>query len=120
MNARSLVWLAMLGVMSVAQAGAQILTPATSATLHSRILAEDRTVLVAVPESYARGAERYPVVYLTDADWNFAHTRSSAQFLARNRIIPEVIVVGVTNPDAEGLRVPNVWGNGLHVFSYTC
>ena len=99
MNARSVVCLAILGVMSVAEAGAQLLPPATSATLHSKMLGENRTVFVAVPESYARGAERYPVVYLTDADWNFAHTRSSAQFLARNRIIPEVIVVGVTNPD---------------------
>lgn len=100
MNARLLVGFAMLGVtMSVAEVGAQLLPAGISERLRSRILAEDRTVFVAVPESYARGAERYPVVYITDADWNFAHTRSSAQFLARNRIIPEVIVVGITNPD---------------------
>jgi hypothetical protein len=98
MTTRSVVWPGLLGVvMSAAEAGAQLLSPARPVTLHSRILSEDRTVFVAVPESYARGATRYPVVYLTDADWNFAHTQSSAQLLARNRIIPEVIVVGVTN-----------------------
>jgi predicted alpha/beta superfamily hydrolase len=100
MTKRSLVWFGMLGVViSVAEAGAQLLPAATSVTLRSRILAEERTVFVALPESYGRGAARYPVVYLTDANWNFAHTRSSAQLLARNRIIPEVIIVGVTHPD---------------------
>ena len=63
MNARSLVWPALLGVLlSIAEAGAQLLSAASSVTLQSRILAENRTVFVAVPESYARGAERYPVV----------------------------------------------------------
>jgi uncharacterized protein len=101
MTSRLPVWLGpLVVVLSVADARAQHLPAATSVTLHSTILAEDRRVFVAVPESYARGAGRYPVVYLTDADWNFAHTRSSAQLLARNRVIPDVIVVGVSNlPD---------------------
>ena len=100
MKAISLVWFATLAVVaSTPEAGAQLLSAATSVTLHSQTLGEDRTVLVALPESYGRGADRYPVVYLTDANWNFAHTRSSAQLLARNRLIPEVIIVGVTNPD---------------------
>lgn len=100
MSTRTILWLATLGVvLSSVPAGAQVLPAATSATLRSQVLGEDRTVFVAVPESYTQGADRYPVVYLTDADWNFAHTRSSAQFLARNRIMPEVIVVGITNPD---------------------
>ena len=68
-------------------------------TLPSKILGEDRTVYVALPASYSRGGQAYPVLYLTDAQWNFAQTQTSAAFLARNRIIPEVIVVGVTNRD---------------------
>ena len=100
MKVSSLGWLVVLAAaINTPEAGAQLLPPAASITLHSRALGEDRTVFVAVPESYERGAGRYPVVYLTDANWNFAHTRSSAQLLARNRIIPEVIVVGMTNPD---------------------
>ena len=77
-------------------------TPITAGevfTLHSKILGEDRTVYVALPASYTRSGQTYPVLYLTDAQWNFAHTQTSAAFLARNRIIPEVIVVGVTNRD---------------------
>ena len=68
-------------------------------TLHSNILGEDRRVYVALPSSYSRGVQAYPVLYLTDAQWNFGHTRTTAEFLARNVIIPEMIVVGVTDPD---------------------
>jgi len=100
MKARSFAWVTLLAALiRTPEALAQLLPAAASATLHSQILGEDRTVFVALPASYAWGSERYPVIYLTDAAWNFAHTRSSAQFLARNRMIPEVIIVGVTNPD---------------------
>lgn len=49
-----------------APAGAQILQ-AESKSIHSEILGEDRTVFVSLPNSYSRGTDRYPVVYLTDA-----------------------------------------------------
>lgn len=39
------------------------------------------------------------MLYLTDAQWQFAQTRTTVEFLARNGIIPEIIVVEVTNPD---------------------
>ena len=68
-------------------------------TLHSEILGEDPTIFVALPASYGTGTDRYPVLYLTDAQWQFAQTRTSAEFLARNGLIPEMIIVGITNPD---------------------
>jgi len=39
------------------------------------------------------------VLYLTDAQFQFAHATTSAAFLSRNLIVPEMIVVGVTNLD---------------------
>jgi uncharacterized protein len=68
-------------------------------TFPSKVLGEERTVLVSLPQSYAHSVRRYPVLYLTDAQWHFDHTRSTAAFLARNGLIPEIIVVGVTNID---------------------
>jgi predicted alpha/beta superfamily hydrolase len=68
-------------------------------TLHSKILGEERTVFISVPVSYTRGAQRYPVLYLTDAQGQFDQSRSSAAFLARNGLVPEIIVVGVANND---------------------
>src|SRR5215470_5157590 len=68
-------------------------------TLHSNILGEERTVLVSLPESYAFSAHKYPVLYLTDAQWDFDPTRTTVGNLARNRLMPEVIIIGVTNTD---------------------
>jgi predicted alpha/beta superfamily hydrolase len=68
-------------------------------TLHSKILGEEREVFISVPVSYTQGNQRYPVLYLTDAQWQFDQSRTSAAFLARNSLIPEVIVVGVANSD---------------------
>lgn len=68
-------------------------------TISSRILGQDRTILVSLPASYGQGTQRYPVLYITDAEWQFDQAWSSAAFLARNGIIPEIIVVGVTNID---------------------
>ncbi len=88
-----MAWTATLcNAASVISAGEQI-------TLHSGILAEDRTIFVALPASYPSGTARYPVLYLTDAQWQFEQARATTQFLARNRIIPEMIVVGVANRD---------------------
>src|SRR5215472_10270720 len=85
---------------SSALAIAQTVIPAgEQITLHSKILGEDRNIFVALPVSYAGSDEKYPVLYLTDAQLFFDSTRSTAAFLARERIIPDVIVVGVTNPD---------------------
>jgi predicted alpha/beta superfamily hydrolase len=65
----------------------------------SKVMGEERTLFVSVPDSYAKTARRYPVLYLTDAEAQFEHTRATAAFLARNGFMPEVIVVGVTNTD---------------------
>lgn len=81
------------GAVAVIPAGEQL-------SLHSEILGEDRTIFVSFPGSYATGTDRYPVLYLTDAQWQFAQTRSSVEFLARSRLIPEMIVVGITSPES--------------------
>lgn len=67
-------------------------------TLHSKILGEDRLVFISTPPSYD-GGRRYPVLYLTDAQFNFDEARSSAGFLSRNVLIPQMIVVGIVNKD---------------------
>jgi predicted alpha/beta superfamily hydrolase len=66
-------------------------------TLHSKILGEERVMAVVTPASYARSKARYPVLYLTDGDAQIGHLRASAEFLARNGLMPEVILVGILN-----------------------
>src|SRR5215210_576836 len=67
--------------------------------IKSQVLGEERTVLVRVPAGYARGSERFPVLYMTDGDAHIQHTSATVSFLARNARMPEMIVVGVTNTD---------------------
>jgi predicted alpha/beta superfamily hydrolase len=63
------------------------------------VLGEERAFFVRTPPGYAQGAERFPVLYVTDAHTQFAHTVTTVEFLARNGRMPEMIVVGVTNTD---------------------
>jgi predicted alpha/beta superfamily hydrolase len=78
--------------------------------LNSTIVKDQYRIYVALPDLYdADRAEKYPVVYLLDADWYFDLETSAAprigngvvgitDYLAQQGIIPEVIVVGVGYP----------------------
>jgi uncharacterized protein len=66
-------------------------------TLRSVVLDEERTLAVVTPASYGRSQARYPVLYLTDAEAQIGHLRATADFLARNGLIPDMIVVGIFN-----------------------
>jgi predicted alpha/beta superfamily hydrolase len=67
--------------------------------LRSQILGEERGLFVHLPARYDATTERYPVLYLTDAETQFVHTSATVDFLARNGLIPAMIVVGITNTD---------------------
>jgi len=68
-------------------------------TLKSEILGEERTVMIHLPPGYEAGTQRYPVLYLTDAEAQFRHTAATADFLAVQGRIPPLIVVAITNTD---------------------
>ena len=64
----------------------------------SETLREPRRLLVYLPPNYEQAREqRYPVLYLLDAEAHFHHATGIVQFLAENGRIPQLIVVGVTN-----------------------
>jgi predicted alpha/beta superfamily hydrolase len=73
-------------------------------SLRSTILQETRKFYVHVPTSAAGQQatnKRYPVVYLFDADAQFAAATSMIQYLSThyNTLCPEMIVVGLLHPD---------------------
>jgi predicted alpha/beta superfamily hydrolase len=68
-------------------------------TLKSKVLGEERVILVRTPVGYETNKLRYPVLYMTDGDAHMGHTASTIEFLTGNGRIPEMIVVGVTNTD---------------------
>ena len=86
-----------------AQPGNQLVLGKTD-SIQSTLLKEKRTFYVHVPTSAAgkKGAKkRYPVVYLFDADAQFASTVSMLQYLSTNynTRCPEMIVVGILHSD---------------------
>ncbi|HQR36148.1 MAG TPA: alpha/beta hydrolase-fold protein, partial [Blastocatellia bacterium] len=86
---------ALLCVLSLTVFGQKLQT----LSLNSKVLGEERIILVRTPDGYERDGQRYPVLYLTDGDRQLSHTISTVEFLARNGRIPEMIVVGITNTD---------------------
>lgn len=70
--------------------------------IYSEILNEERKLLVYVPQDNPYDKNSYPVIYLLDGDAHFysvvgmVHQLSS---INRNRILPKMIIVGISNTD---------------------
>lgn len=114
---------AFLGFPCAAQPGNQTVLGQTD-SLKSTILQETRRFYVHVPAG-ASGSEavkkRYPVVYLFDADAQFAAATSMIQYLSTNynTLCPEMVVVGLLHSDRRKDLTPThvaadppFWGPG--------
>jgi predicted alpha/beta superfamily hydrolase len=64
--------------------------------VHARALNRDYQVFVALPDSYRSSNRRYPVLFVTDANYAFPVARGIAQRLAKHAHMEEVIVVGLS------------------------
>ena len=75
------------------------------------MLAEDRDILIYLPQDYDQSEERYPVLYLLDGEWHFVHTSGIVQFLARPRVekTPKMMVVAVVNTSRGRDFSPSTW-----------
>lgn len=66
--------------------------------LYSEILQEDRILEIHLPKNYDKDPDKtYPVLYLLDSYFNFSHAVGTVDYLYLNRLIPEMIIVGVRN-----------------------
>lgn len=68
-------------------------------TISSKALGADREVLIRLPPGYERGADRYPVLFLTDGDAHIEHAGATVDFLARAGRMPHLIVVAIPHRD---------------------
>ncbi|WP_312173742.1 alpha/beta hydrolase-fold protein [Chryseobacterium sp.] len=69
-------------------------------TIKSKILNEDRTLNIYLPQNFDR-AKSYPVIYLLDGSMNedFIHVTGLIQFFNQMYSMSETIVVGIANVD---------------------
>jgi predicted alpha/beta superfamily hydrolase len=73
--------------------------------IQSEVLNEERTVLVRTPPAYDP-LQRYPVVYVPDAEWNFELVASYLDYMADNDIYPDMIVTGAVNVNRNRDYIP--------------
>ncbi len=71
-------------------------------TQYSKVLKEERKLLIHLPESYKKSERHYPVIYVLDGNNHYEHTKNAVNLLADNNRIPESIVVAI--PNNEGTR----------------
>jgi uncharacterized protein len=89
--------LAVAFCFAVAASAGEPITVGERLTLQSKVLNEERTILVSTPHGYEQGQRRYPVLYLTDGEAHLVHTRGTVDFLVANGLMPDVVIVGITN-----------------------
>jgi predicted alpha/beta superfamily hydrolase len=80
----------------------------TTVKLNSRILGEERTLSVILPDGYRDGGKAYPVLYVLDAESkeNLAQAITAVSEIRAKRSGPEMIVVGVRNTDRNRDMIP--------------
>ncbi|MBX9909653.1 MAG: alpha/beta hydrolase [Beijerinckiaceae bacterium] len=87
------------GVTSVAPAQAFILKDTEVRTIRAKTLERDYEIYVSLPDSYrSQPRRRFPVLYVTDADYAFPLVRSIAQRVGnRAQGLEEFILVGLSH-----------------------
>lgn len=75
--------------------------------ISSVALGETRQIIVHLPNGYQEDTARtYPVLYLTDAEWQFDLIAATMDYHAEWGRIPDHIIVGLFNPDRNADLVP--------------
>ncbi len=70
-------------------------------SIYSKLLDEERTIFVHLPEDYNSSEKKYPVLYVLDAEntHRFVQSIASIFYYSSARILPKMIVVGIVNTD---------------------
>jgi predicted alpha/beta superfamily hydrolase len=84
-------------------------------SLYSNILDESRELWIHIPESAKNSSSnkiKYPVLYLLDGPSTFSSVTGIVEHLSRNFIVPEMIIVGITNTNRTLDLTPPKVGHG--------
>ncbi len=67
--------------------------------IQSKVLNEERIILVYTPTGYDQAETKYPVMYLLDGTYHFHHVTGIVDFLTREGRMSDMIVVAIVNTD---------------------
>lgn len=65
--------------------------------MQSKVLNEERTLLIHTPSDYETSNKKYPVIYVLDGNSHFSHTINASNVLREFERMPESIIVGIPN-----------------------
>jgi predicted alpha/beta superfamily hydrolase len=71
---------------------------------HSKVIGEDYTLYVNLPSGYDTSKTSYPVLYLTDGDWNMTVARDCFDMLEQDYYTNTPIIVGIGYGDRKNMR----------------
>lgn len=80
-------------------------------TFVSKIMGEDRPIIISLPEGYEESTASYPVLYLTDGLQNIWHVAGTVEVLTRTGNIPPIIIVGIESTNRDRDFSPTVDSN---------
>jgi predicted alpha/beta superfamily hydrolase len=99
---RRLILLCLVAGSAVAAPAPYVLDNTDVRDVHAPALKRDYQLYIALPDSYRDSKQRYPVLFVTDANYAFPVARNIAQRLARHAGMEEVIVVGLSYANGDG------------------
>ena len=77
----------------------QLIGLGTQYILKSKILQEDRPIIISLPIGYENNEDGYPVLYLLDGLANIKHQVGTVELLTESGIIPPMIIVAIESLD---------------------
>lgn len=95
--AAMLVWLPLPALAQVVLTDPSPIKIGERLTLQSRLLGEERQVMIRLPQDYEGGTQQFPVLYLLDGESHFTHVSGIVDNLTATGRIPAMIVVAVGN-----------------------
>jgi len=73
-------------------------------TISSKVLSEERELFIHLPKDYDDSGKSYPVIYLLDGNGHFRHATTSVEYMQSQGLMPNAIVVGITNEPGQRSR----------------
>ena len=81
--------------------------------LNSKMVDQEFEIYVSLPDGYTNGTEKYPVLYLTDANTYFGLMTDISRNLQWGGEMPETIIVGIAYPINKFKTDDERWGKWL-------
>jgi predicted alpha/beta superfamily hydrolase len=93
----------------------QLLGLGTQHILKSKILQEDRPIIISLPNGYEESKFNYPVLYLLDGLGNIKHQVGTVELLTESGIVPPMIIVAIESLDRGKDLTPSNAGKGNYI-----